>query len=60
MPGNNQELIKVQKNKSGILGLFADNYNKMASFIDEHKIKCKTEKDIIQVFQYYNSLNGKK
>jgi len=60
MPGNNQELIKVQKNKTGILELFADNYNKIATYIDEGKLKCKTEKDIIQVFQYYNSLKSKK
>jgi len=59
MPGKNQELIKVQRNKTGILELFADNYNKIASYIDERKLKCKTEKDIIQVFQYYNSLKSK-
>ena len=54
---NNQPPVKFEKNKSDVLALFSDKQAKVAGFIDKEKIKCKTELDLINVFNYYSSLN---
>lgn len=55
-PGNNQEPIKVQKSKSGMLELLGDKYKQIDAFIERNKMRCKTDKEIAILVAYYNTL----
>ncbi len=55
-PGKDQQLIKFDRNKTGVSSLFGDKQAKVSAFIDERKLSCKSDEDLIAVFNYYNSL----
>ncbi|MGN6293647.1 MAG: hypothetical protein ACTHMV_12960, partial [Chitinophagaceae bacterium] len=48
----NQPPVKFDKSKSEVMALFPDKQNEVASFIQTQKLKCKTEEDLVKVFQY--------
>jgi hypothetical protein len=54
--GKNTRPNKVEKNKSSLLLLLNDKQAQVSTFIDERKLKCKSEADLIAIFNYYNSL----
>ena len=45
---------KFKKGKKGMEELFGANYDKIKAFADENKIGFKKEKDLIQIFDWYN------
>lgn len=48
--------LKVEKNREFLLQLFADKAKEIDRFIREKALKCKSEQDLVQVFQFYNAL----
>lgn len=54
---NNNAPVKVEKNKKDVVALFGDKQAQVSSYIDKEKLKCKTETDLISIFNYYSSLN---
>ena len=55
-PGKSPEFEKVEKNKSSIIGLFSDRIAEMTSFIEKNQLKCKSDEDLVRIFQHYNNL----
>ncbi|MEO5683432.1 MAG: hypothetical protein ABIQ88_12365 [Chitinophagaceae bacterium] len=47
---------RIEKGKSALLTIFPDNRDKVASFIDQQKLSCRTEADFKRIFSFYNSL----
>lgn len=47
---------KIEKNKTSLASFFEAKQETIKTFIEEQKLKCKTENDFIRVFAYYNSL----
>ena len=56
IPSKSEDPVKLQRNKTAILKLLDDKKNQVAAYIEKNNLKCKSDKDIIQVFHYYNSL----
>lgn len=56
MDSKEVKLLKVEKNKAFITKLFAGQEEKIAAYIKENAFKCKSEKDIVEVFSFYNKL----
>jgi hypothetical protein len=54
---NDQAPVKLEKSKSAILELLADKKTEVTAFIEKEKLKCRTEAEIIMVFEYYSTLN---
>ncbi len=53
---NGGKLISVPQKKEDFIKLFPDEVEKIKDFIQKNKINPKKEKDIIAIFNYYNSL----
>lgn len=49
-------LHKVEKNKTAVAALFGDKNKAISSFIEQRKLKCKSEQDLIEICKYYHSL----
>jgi hypothetical protein len=49
-------MIKVKKDKADLLNALGNKREKLEAFIEQHKIKFKTEEDLVQVVNYYNSI----
>jgi hypothetical protein len=47
---------RVEKNREFLLRLFADKAKEVDHFISEKDVNLKSEKDLVQVFHFYNSL----
>jgi|GEM_PF-692201 hypothetical protein len=56
IPSQNKELRKVEKNKSALTSLFGSKAAAISAFIEQKKLKCKSEEDLTEVFRYYCSL----
>lgn len=56
IPTQSIELKKVEKNKSALAALFGSKASAVSAYIDQKKLKCKSEADLIDVFRYYSSL----
>ena len=54
LPGN--KMVKIGKGKEAVINLLSDKKSQVESFIATNELKCKTEDDLIYVFNYYNSL----
>lgn len=52
--GNEAELIKL--NAKDLAEVFEDKRQEVDAFIKERKLSLKKEKDVIEVFNYYNSI----
>lgn len=46
----------VYLNKKCMLNVFGDKKAEVEKFIKEHNIRCKSRKDLISVFEFFNSL----
>ena len=57
IPGISTELQKFTKNKSSVSDLFGKQKEKVSTYIDQQKLNCKSEKDLIRIFSYYHTLN---
>jgi len=55
LPGKDT-VIRIEKNKTAVAALFGDKQASINSFIEQQKLKCKSQADLIAVFKYYNSL----
>ena len=51
------QIKKLEKGRAAMLELFNDKKDKVASFIDQHNLNCRTEASFKNIFRYYNSLN---
>ncbi len=51
-----QQPQKFEKNKTSIAALFGDKQTQVLAFIDEQKLRCKTEADFVKIFEYYSTL----
>lgn len=52
----NETLVKCRKSKSFFMELFEDKKNMVEHYIDDNKIKFRSEKDFLLVVSYYNTL----
>ena len=53
--GNNPAK-KIKLNKSKILDFFQDKSSELKTYINENKLKLKTEAEVIKLLDYYNSI----
>ncbi|HEX2848666.1 MAG TPA: hypothetical protein VHN59_19125 [Chitinophagaceae bacterium] len=56
IPSQSKELRKVEKNKSALASLFGSKAAAISTFIEQKKLKCKSDQDLTEVFRYYCSL----
>ena len=56
---NDAPLHKVERSKSGMIELFNDRQKEIGEYIARENIKCKSQKEMQQVFDYYNGLASK-
>ena len=49
------EFVKF-KGREAMLDIFGMKRNKVETFIDKNKLKCRSDKDFQKVFQYFNSI----
>lgn len=56
IPSQNKELRKVEKNKAALIALFGSKAASISTFIEQKKLKCKSDGDLTEVFHYYCSL----
>ncbi|NLP58487.1 hypothetical protein [Lutibacter sp. B1] len=54
---NNNMAIELPTKKKGFSSIFKNNQKAVESYISKNKLNIKKDKDIIQLFEYYNSLN---
>ena len=48
---------KIEKGKAAMLELFSDDKDKIALFIDQHNLNCRSEASIKEIFKFYNGTN---
>ncbi len=51
----NGEIKRLKKNKEYILDLLSKQKTRIESFVSDNKLSFKNEKDLIKIFDYYNS-----
>lgn len=56
IPPTNTTLAKVEKNKTAVAALFGAKSDAVSKFINDKKLKCKSDEDLAEVFRYYGSL----
>jgi hypothetical protein len=56
MPGVDTSLQKVEKNKTALPALFPNYQETISTFISTQKLNCKSEKDLVAVFRFFNAL----
>jgi len=56
IPSRSKELKKIEKNKSALAALFGSRAPVVSTYIEQKKLKCKSEEDLAEVFRYYCSL----
>ncbi|MBO9657537.1 MAG: hypothetical protein J7527_01810 [Chitinophagaceae bacterium] len=56
VPSSDKELAVVEKDPKRVSALFGSKTALIKSFIDQKKLKCKSEDELIEVFRYYGSL----
>ena len=50
------DLVKCKKSSSFFVELFADKKDLVKKYIDENNLKFKSEKDLVRIVRFYNSL----
>lgn len=53
---NSSGIVKFIPSKKSILGIFEDEIVMVKKFIKQNKLSLKKEKDLIDIFKYYNQL----
>jgi len=48
---------KFDKTKSSVAAVFGDKQPQILSFIEQNKLRCKTDEDFIKIFEYYFTLS---
>lgn len=56
IPPGNKELKKIEKSKTGVAALFGSRSSAVTAFINQKKLKCKSEEELVEVFKYYGTL----
>jgi hypothetical protein len=56
IPQYNPDLIKVEKTKTALSSQFGERSEMIRKYIDEKKLNCKNERDLIEIFSYYSGL----
>jgi hypothetical protein len=56
VPPTNKELKKIEKSKNGVASLFGSQSPAVTAFINQKKLKCKSEEELVEVFKYYGTL----
>lgn len=49
-------ISKLKKSSEDVVNVLADKKALVQAFIDQNKLKCKKEEDLVKVFNYYNSI----
>lgn len=49
--------VRIKLTKKEVLFALNNKYDEIRAYIKENKLKVKTEKDVIQIISYYNTLN---
>jgi len=55
---NGSEVIHLKKRKKDVRKVFADKYDLVERYIRKEKINLKDEKELVKLFNYYNSLDS--
>jgi hypothetical protein len=55
-PNAGFQLQKIAKRKTDLLDLFSDKLKQIQSYMESNKLSCRNEKEIILVFEHYNTL----
>lgn len=50
----NGTIIKIKKDKSGILGALSDAGNGLSNWVEKNRLRCKTEEELMAVVKAYN------
>jgi hypothetical protein len=53
---NGKELIKLKKSKGSVLEVLIGKKTEIKEFIKSNKLSIKKEADLVQIFNYYNSI----
>ena len=53
---NNNESVSISIKRANFIKLFGTNSNAIKKFIKKKKLNIKKSKDLIQIFNYYNTL----
>jgi hypothetical protein len=56
IPSSSLSLQKIEKNKSAVTSLFGAQKEKIAAYIEQEKLNCRSEQDLIRIFKYYHTL----
>jgi hypothetical protein len=52
----NNTALELTKKKKDFFALFGDNSKTMQTYVKENKLNIKKQKDLIQIFEHYNTL----
>ncbi|MET0465595.1 MAG: hypothetical protein ABW007_20710 [Chitinophagaceae bacterium] len=56
VPPGNKQLKKIEKSKSAVAAIFGSQSSAVIAFINQKKLKCKSEEELVEVFKYYGTL----
>lgn len=56
VPPSSPQLQKIERNRSAVAALFGKQSAAVSQFINDKKLKCKSDEDLVAVFGYYGSL----
>lgn len=56
--GSDAQPKKLTRSKPAIRDIFTSQKDNVRSYIDEHKLDCKSEEDLIKIFEYYQKITN--
>jgi hypothetical protein len=56
--GIDAEPKKLTRSKTAILELFSSQKDSVRNYIEQHKLDCKSEKDLVKIFEYYQKITN--
>ncbi|HEX2629853.1 MAG TPA: hypothetical protein VHM26_12595 [Chitinophagaceae bacterium] len=56
--GSEAEPKKLTRSKPAIIELFSSQKDSVRNYIDDHKLDCKSEEDLIKIFEYYQKITN--
>jgi len=54
---NSDNLAKIKLNKKSVVKVLSDRDNKIQSYINEHRLTLNNEDSIVELLEYYDSIN---
>lgn len=54
--GSDAEPKKLTRSKPAIIELFSTQKDSVRNYIDDHKLDCRSEEDLIKIFEYYQKI----